>query len=61
MATVNPAPVIVAKFGEVTSIKMFKVRGDPHWVSSPTEALQIHNRLVAFANKGGFAKKDVKK
>lgn len=62
MATVhvpnpNAAPVIVGKNGECTGKKMFQVRGDPHWYSSPTIALDTHNRMKKFIADGGFAKK----
>lgn len=42
---------IIHKFGEVSGVKMFKVRGDPHWHSSPQIALDVHNRVKAHTAK----------
>ena len=62
MATVhkptgNEPPRIVKKFGEVTNKEMFQVRGDPHWYSNPTIAMEQHNKMKQFIANGGFARK----
>lgn len=44
---------IVQKFGEVTQQKLYQVKGDPHWYSSPQRALDEHNKLVKLSKKGG--------
>lgn len=36
---------IIEKFGEVSGVKVFKVQGDPHWHTTPTIALEVHNRV----------------
>lgn len=43
---------IVSKFGEVSNVKVHQVLGDPNWHSSPTIALEVHNRVKKhFAEK----------
>lgn len=49
-------PVVITKYGEVTGKPMYKVRGDPHWMSTPTKALQVHAVLKKAAAENYYAK-----
>jgi hypothetical protein len=53
---------IRTKFGEVTGIPAYQVRGPGShiWYSTPQQALTQYNKLVKFANDGGFTTRDNK-
>jgi hypothetical protein len=36
---------LISKIGEVSGVRVHQVLGDPHWHSTPTIALQVHNTL----------------
>lgn len=40
--------------GEVTGQPLYKVRGDPHWMSTPAKARQQHASLKRAAENGFF-------
>jgi len=53
---------IATKFGEVTNIPAYRVRGPGShiWYSTPQMAMQQYNKLKAFAAAGGFESRDNK-
>ncbi len=51
-------PPILETFGEITGTKMFQVRGDPQWHSTPALALRAHKSLVKAAEEGFFKRKE---
>lgn len=55
MSTANNEQVLM-KYGEVTNEKLYQVRGDHHWYSSPPVAIREHRKLKAFFLNGGFKK-----
>lgn len=51
-------PDLLVTNGEVTGQKLFKVRGDPHWHSSPQKARQVHAVLQKAEAQNFFKRKD---